>query len=132
MSGASSGFTGRWFVLRYSVNQYAIVTLTVQETMMFQHFDAYVDSKLATTLDQLTKLCRIPSVSAQRQPALANTAARVADLCREAGMYVQVLAESSGSPIILAEARITPNNFSGGVEFPGVGILKDPRIRSLH
>lgn len=70
----------------------------------FTSFDAAVDAQAGDILAQLTDLCRIPSVSAQRGPAMLDAAAFVQTLCRAAGVTTELAEQPAGPPIIIGRA----------------------------
>ncbi len=63
--------------------------------------DAFIDSHLDASLDELAKLVAIPSVGAQNR-GLGECAALVSELLRARGFTVLVLA-SGGAPVVFAE-----------------------------
>lgn len=70
----------------------------------FSRFDAAVTEQAADLLAQLTAFCRIPSVSAQRGPAMLEAAAFVEELCRTAGVDIQRFEQPDGPPILVGRA----------------------------
>lgn len=71
--------------------------------MDFQPFDRYVDQHAGELLERLEALCRIPSVSAERGPAMAEAAAFVQELCRAAGLSVEVVPQPAGPSLLIAQ-----------------------------
>ena len=63
--------------------------------------DAYIDSHLDASLDELAKLVAIPSVGAQKR-GLPECATLVAGLLRSRGFEAEVL-PSGGAPVVFAE-----------------------------
>lgn len=76
--------------------------------MRFQAFDAAIDGQADALLAQLTALCRIPSVSAENGPAMAEAAAAVLTLCQETGLAAEVVPQPAGPPLIIAKAGQGP------------------------
>ena len=74
----------------------------------FTAFDAAVDTQAARILAQLADLCRIPSVSAERGPAMQDAAAFVQQLCRAAGVQTNLFEQPAGPPIIVGRAGSGP------------------------
>ena len=70
----------------------------------FTSFDAAVDDQAGDVLAQLAALCRIPSVSAERGPAMLDAAAFVRELCRAAGVQTSLAEQPAGPPIIIGRA----------------------------
>ena len=69
--------------------------------MSFKHFDRYVEQHPQELIERLAALCRIPSVSAERGPAMQEAAAAVAQLCVEAGLSVDTVEHPTGGPPLL-------------------------------
>lgn len=76
--------------------------------MDFRTYDHYVEQNAAELLNRLAALCRIPSVSAERGPAMAEAAAFVLDLCRAAGLAVEVVPQPAGPPLLIAQGGSGP------------------------
>lgn len=76
--------------------------------MSFAGFDAYVDSHRNEILDTLAALCRIPSVSAENGPSMADAAAFVSELSRAANLEVEMVSQPDGPPILLGQAGSGP------------------------
>lgn len=76
--------------------------------MSFEHFDAYVDRRLPDILDDLSALCRIPSVSAENGPAMEEARRLVETLCRQAGLETEVVPQPGGPAIVLARGGSGP------------------------
>lgn len=70
----------------------------------FSRFDAAVETQAAEVLAQLAALCRIPSVSAQRGPAMHEAAAFVLELCAAAGVETELARQPDGPPIVIGRA----------------------------
>lgn len=70
----------------------------------FTSFDAAVEAQAGDVLAQLADLCRIPSVSAERGPAMLDAAAFVQSLCRAAGVATELAEQPAGPPIIIGRA----------------------------
>ena len=68
----------------------------------FTQVDAYIDSHLESTLDQLARLVAQPSVSAQ-QAGIDECAQLVAALLQESGFQAEIL-PTAGNPVVYAEA----------------------------
>ena len=72
--------------------------------MDFRRFDQSVEQNADHLLDRLAALCRIPSVSAERGPAMAEAAGYVLNLCNEAGLAVEVVPQQpAGPPLLIAQ-----------------------------
>lgn len=69
---------------------------------MLAQIDAYIDAHLEATIDELARLCAIPSVSAQGS-GIAECAQLVAELLERRGMAAEV-APTAGNPVVLGEA----------------------------
>lgn len=69
--------------------------------MSFEHFDRYVEQHPQELIERLAALCRIPSVSAERGPAMQQAAAAVAQLCAQAGLSVEAVEHPTGGPPLL-------------------------------
>ncbi|MER2600700.1 MAG: M20/M25/M40 family metallo-hydrolase [Caldilineales bacterium] len=69
--------------------------------MSFERFDHYVQQHSEELIQQLAALCRIPSVSAERGPAMQQAAKAVAELCSQAGLSVQTIDHPDGGPPLL-------------------------------
>lgn len=65
--------------------------------------DAYIVAHQSQALEQLARLCAIPSVSAKGQ-ALEPCAQQVAEWMRLCGLDVQVLPTNGGPPVVYGEA----------------------------
>lgn len=72
--------------------------------MDFRPFDRYVEQNAAALLGRLEALCRIPSVSAEKGPAMAEAAGFVEQLCRTAGLAAEIIPQPAGPPLLLAQA----------------------------
>ena len=70
----------------------------------FTAFDAAVEAQAGDVLAQLAALCRIPSVSAERGPAMLDAAAFVQTLCTAAGVATKPADQPAGPPIIIGRA----------------------------
>ncbi len=66
--------------------------------------DAYVDAHASEYLEQLSALCRIPSVSAEGGPALEACARAVVECCGQAGLAARLAPTAGGPPAVVAEA----------------------------
>ena len=68
----------------------------------------YIDEHLNESIASLTELCKLPTVSAQKQ-AIGETAEHVVGLLRPLGFETQVLPKEGGGPtaqpVVFAEAR---------------------------
>jgi len=68
----------------------------------------YIDDHLNESIASLTELCKLPTVSAQKQ-AIAETAEHVVGMLRALGFETQVLPKTGGppsaQPVVFAEAR---------------------------
>ena len=63
----------------------------------------YIDDHLNESLAELTELCKLPTVSAQKS-AIGETAEHVCGLLRDIGFESQILAKASpGHPVVYAE-----------------------------
>lgn len=71
--------------------------------MDFNHFDQYVEQNANDLVARLAALCRIPSVSAERGPAMAEAAGFVLELCREAGLAVETVSQPAGPPLLIGQ-----------------------------
>ncbi len=76
--------------------------------MDFRTYDHYVEQNATGLLSRLASLCRIPSVSAERGPAMAEAAGFVLDLCREAGLAVKIVPQPAGPPLLIAQGGSGP------------------------
>jgi acetylornithine deacetylase/succinyl-diaminopimelate desuccinylase-like protein len=72
--------------------------------MDFREFDRYVDDHAVLMLDDLSALCRIPSVSAENGPAMAEARQMVLDLSRQAGIATEVAPQPDGPAIVVGRA----------------------------
>jgi acetylornithine deacetylase/succinyl-diaminopimelate desuccinylase-like protein len=71
--------------------------------MDFRTYDHYVEQNASELLNRLAALCRIPSVSAERGPAMAEAAGFVLSLCHEAGLAVETVPQPAGPPLLIAQ-----------------------------
>src|SRR3989475_2669793 len=73
-----------------------------------QNVFKYIDDHLNESIASLTELCKLPTVSAQKQ-AIAETAEHVVGMLRALGFETQVLPKTGGppsaQPVVFAEAR---------------------------
>lgn len=69
--------------------------------MDFAAVDAYIEQHLPESLEELKRLCAIPSISAQNR-GLQEAAQLVAELFRRRGFTVQIFA-TEGAPVVFAE-----------------------------
>ncbi len=76
--------------------------------MDFRTYDHYVEHNAPELLNRLAALCRIPSVSAERGPAMAEAAGFVLDLCRAAGLVVEIVPQPAGPPLLIAQGGSGP------------------------
>ncbi len=71
--------------------------------MDYRALDAFVDAHADEFVGQLTALCRVPSVAAERGPAMAEAGELVLTLCRAAGVAAE-LVPMGGAPVVLGQA----------------------------
>lgn len=76
--------------------------------MDFKTFDQYVDQYATELVKQLEALCRIPSVSAEGGPAMAEAADFVSGMCRAAGLTVETVSQAGGPPVLIAQGGAGP------------------------
>lgn len=76
--------------------------------MDFRTYDHYVEQNAPELLNRLAALCCIPSVSAERGPAMAEAAGFVLDLCRAAGLAVDIVSQPAGPPLLIAQGGAGP------------------------
>ncbi len=69
----------------------------------FSRIDQYIEGHLMDSIDELSKLCAQPSVSAQKW-GLEETAQMVADMLARRGFAAQVL-PTGGAPVVFAERK---------------------------
>jgi acetylornithine deacetylase/succinyl-diaminopimelate desuccinylase-like protein len=69
----------------------------------YQSIDAYLETNLEKSLEELARLVAQPSISAQGV-GLKECAALVAEMLRKRGFTVEI-AETEGAPVVLAERK---------------------------
>ena len=73
----------------------------------YQTIDNYLESNLDKSLEELAKLCAIPSIAAQNR-GLDECAAMVASMLTQRGFKAEIM-PSGGAPIVYAERKGTGN-----------------------
>jgi acetylornithine deacetylase/succinyl-diaminopimelate desuccinylase-like protein len=72
-----------------------------------ERVDAYIDEQMPRWIDELSRLCRQPSVSA-RHEGVEQCANLVAELLRARGFLAEVTPEAGGHPVVLAQRAGMP------------------------
>jgi acetylornithine deacetylase/succinyl-diaminopimelate desuccinylase-like protein len=72
-----------------------------------ERVDAYISEQMPRWIDELSRLCRQPSVSA-RHEGVEQCANLVAELLRARGFLAEVTPESGGHPVVLAQRAGLP------------------------
>jgi acetylornithine deacetylase/succinyl-diaminopimelate desuccinylase-like protein len=65
--------------------------------------DSFISSNLDTSLEELARLCAVPSIAAQNK-GIAECAALVAQMLEARGFKAEIM-ESGGSPVVYAERK---------------------------
>lgn len=74
----------------------------------FTKVDAYLESHLEESIEELSRLCAQPSVAAQNW-GLAECASLVAEMLEQRGFQVEIM-DSGGAPVVFAERQGRGNN----------------------
>ncbi|RME08690.1 MAG: M20/M25/M40 family metallo-hydrolase [Anaerolineae bacterium] len=67
----------------------------------FERYDDYIQTRLNDSLDELSRLCAQPSISAQKE-GLQQTAQLVAEMLAQRGFATQIF-PTAGAPVVFAE-----------------------------